>query len=411
MNQPAANIETTNTTSVDNHSAHAAVIELARQLISIDSITPNDKGCQQILAAKLEQMGFKCTHLPVNGISNLIAELGDSGPVLAFSGHTDVVSAGDENKWLHHPFEAQISQGNLYGRGIADMKGAIAAQLCALQRYLEEKPLNFRLMLLITSDEEGEADYGTKAMVQYLKDNNKSIHCCLIGEPSCDKKVGDTIKVGRRGAVSGRIKISGKQGHVAYPHLAKNAIYMACDVINRLKNIQWTDQGCHDFPGTSLQITHLDTGEFVDNIIPGTTDVCFNIRYTDKYSEKQIIDLVTQAISPELPDADIHWSHSCSAYLSSLEHNQQPKLIDCLEKAIVKNVGILPKLSTSGGASDGRFIAQICSQVVEFGLLNKTIHQINEHANINDIIQLEILYFDMFQNFGDAVIAANSTDT
>lgn len=384
------------------------------ELMYRPSVTPLDAGCQNWLAEKLIDMGFSCHHFEVNGVKNLIAELlpqafsvpGDqySGPLckelalktIAFAGHTDVVPAGDLQKWHSNPFEPQVTASQLIGRGAADMKTGLAAMLAATERALKDNAdIQCRYLWLVTSDEEGEAEFGSKAIKAYLDQKGIQIDQCIVGEPSAKYSTGDTIKVGRRGAISAKMNVFGKQGHVAYPQYADNAIHKMARVINVLESIQW-DEGSDDFPGTSLQITHIDSGEFTDNIVPAKCSICFNIRYSHNYSQAALENLIHSRVSALTADFELEWERPCEPYFTATQ--QGHCLITAVEKSIHKNTGKFPVLSTAGGTSDGRFFASETTQVVELGVPNQTIHQVNESINLSDLVTLEDIYTDLLMN-------------
>ncbi|GAA0353143.1 succinyl-diaminopimelate desuccinylase [Bowmanella denitrificans] len=370
-------------------------IAYSQELIRRRSITPDDQGCQLWLADKLSRLGFSCQHFEVEGVSNLLAILGQGQKTLAFAGHTDVVPPGPLDKWLCDPFAGQIIDNELIGRGAADMKTGVAAMLAATERFLAAKqPFNQRLVWLITSDEEGEAEFGSKVLKAELDRQNIHLDYCLVGEPTASRQTGDTVKVGRRGAISARLKVLGKQGHVAYPQYADNAIHKMGKVIAALNNINW-DCGSDDFPGTSLQITHIDSGAFTDNIVPAQCSICFNIRYSHRYDLASLQQLIQETLLPVTNGFELQWERPCEPYFTSQDsHNS---LIHEVEQAIFHNTGKFPVLSTSGGTSDGRFFAGARTQVVELGVPNRTIHQVNERVHIADLIALEDIYTEVLQ--------------
>lgn len=368
----------------------ARSIQYSQELITRPSITPNDKGCQQWLASQLAAMGFECVHLPMNGVSNLIASLGQGEQIIGFAGHTDVVPPGPLEKWSVDPFAGTIVGNELIGRGAADMKTGVAAMLAATERFLASGELNnTRLMWLITSDEEGEAEYGSKVIQHWLDKQNIQLTHCIVGEPTALQYTGDVIKVGRRGAISARLNIKGKQGHVAYPQYADNAIHKMAKVLNALNHIQW-DKGSEDFPGTSLQVTHVDSGDFTDNIVPARCQICFNIRYSHRFSQQQLMDLIETTIQQQSDDFELEWERACEPYFTAAQ--EQNSLITAVEQAIHRNTGRFPLLSTAGGTSDGRFFSKGKTQVVEVGVPNQFIHQINERINIAELVTLEAIF-------------------
>ena len=381
--------------------APARSIYFAEVLMARASITPQDAGCQSYLIYKLEKLGFFCEKYTINGVSNLIARWGQGPNHFAFSGHTDVVPPGPLDKWKSPPFSPVISKNKLYGRGAADMKTGIAAMLAATERTiasLDKEKVSF--WWLITSDEEGEAEWGSKWIAEYLASKNVQLDMCLVGEPSASASTGDTIKIGRRGSLSGTIHIAGKQGHVAYPKTAVNAIHKASNVINALTQHPF-DKGSDDFPGTTLQITHMDTGSFTDNIVPSAVRIEFNVRYSWQFNQNSLSVLLRSIINSIDTEAEVSFSRPCEAYLSKPKSNAEHCLIACVEKAIKGATGRYPVISTSGGTSDGRFFASEHTQVVEVGVPNTTIHQINEHIHVSDLLTLEDIYTDILKYVGE----------
>ena len=381
--------------------APARSIYFAEVLMARASITPQDAGCQSYLIYKLEKLGFFCEKYTINGVSNLIARWGQGPNHFAFSGHTDVVPPGPLDKWKSPPFSPVISKNKLYGRGAADMKTGIAAMLAATERTiasLDKEKVSF--WWLITSDEEGEAEWGSKWIAEYLASKNVQLDMCLVGEPSASASTGDTIKIGRRGSLSGTIHIAGKQGHVAYPKTAVNAIHKASNVINALTQYPF-DKGSDDFPGTTLQITHMDTGSFTDNIVPSAVRIEFNVRYSWQFNQNSLSVLLRSIINSVDAEAEVSFSRPCEAYLSKPKCNAEHCLIACVEKAIKGATGRYPIISTSGGTSDGRFFASEHTQVVEVGVPNTTIHQINEHIHVSDLLTLEDIYTDILKYVGE----------
>lgn len=381
------------------------------QLIHRPSITPDDAGCQQYLTRVLQRLGMHCHAFEVEGVSNLVAKIGTGKTRIAFAGHTDVVPAPYPEQWSADPFTLTDDDGLLIGRGVADMKGGIAAMLTAFEHALPHLNLDaFTFYFLITSDEEGEAEYGTAEIMEYLKQLNEVPHYCIIGEPSSQTKVGDVIKVGRRGSVSGEVVIQGVQGHVAYPHDANNAAHKAMMLGRWLSELSW-DEGSKDFPGSQLQITSIDTGTWTDNIIPGQCTLRFNVRYSHKQSQEQIIKRITDGLmqlKQLTKNIDIKWSRPCKPYFTSgssivdeasqninIPTHIAPLDIDLIaevERAIFNELKLFPRLSMSGGTSDGRFIAAAGCQVVELGLPNHSIHKTDEHVRKVDLHELTKVY-------------------
>ncbi|NVK24044.1 MAG: succinyl-diaminopimelate desuccinylase [Gammaproteobacteria bacterium] len=364
-------------------------MEHLRQLVHRPSVTPNDAGCQSYISRILNRLGFEIDMFEVNDVTNMIAKIGEGDIRIAFSGHTDVVPANNVQDWTVDPFALTEKDGVIFGRGVADMKGGIAAMLAALEQALPSMDLNsYCFYVLITSDEEGEAEYGTKEIIQRLADNNEVPHMCIVGEPTSAETTGDVIKVGRRGAISGEVLVKGKQGHVAYPKNANNASHKAMALGKWLTELSW-DEGSTDFPGSHLQITGLSTGEWTDNIIPGECTINFNVRYSNKQTEDDIKLRISSGLlqlKQLTQDLTIRWSRSCLPYHTSGE------LIDEVEKSIFDVTQRFPRLSTSGGTSDGRFIAQFGAQVVELGVPNHSIHQVDENVKLKDLLDLQHLY-------------------
>ena len=368
-------------------------LELAKSLISKPSITPDDLGCQAIMIDRLNKIGFEIHPLKFGDVDNFWAVHGDSGPLFAFAGHTDVVPAGDENAWNTKPFEPTIKDGYLYGRGAADMKGGLASMVTATEKFIKENPNHKgRIAFLITSDEEGVAVNGTVKVMDYLKANEQKIDYCLLGEPSSTSSTGDVIKNGRRGSLNGVLKVNGKQGHVAYPHLAKNPIHLVSPALDDLCNQEW-DNGNDYFPATSFQISNMHSGDGVTNVIPGDAQVKFNFRYSTETNKENLQKKVHEILDLHNLDYSIEWSHSGYPFLT-------PKgaLVSACVEAIKKTKGIDTELSTSGGTSDGRFIAQEGTQVVELGPVNATIHQINESVLVQDLDDLSEIYYQVLRN-------------
>ena len=368
-------------------------LELAKSLINKPSITPDDCGCQAIMIDRLKKIGFEIYPLKFGDVENFWAVHGNSGPLFAFAGHTDVVPAGDENAWNTKPFEPTIKNGYLYGRGAADMKGGLASMVTATEKYLKENPNhNGRIAFLITSDEEGVAVNGTVKVMEFLNESNQKIDYCLLGEPSSTSITGDVIKNGRRGSLNGVLKINGKQGHVAYPHLAKNPIHLVSPALDDLCKQEW-DNGNDYFPATSFQISNMHSGDGVTNVIPGDAQVMFNFRYSTETTKEELQKKVHEILDSHNLDYSIEWSHSGYPFLTP-----KGELVSACFQAIKKTKGIETELSTSGGTSDGRFIAQEGTQVVELGPVNATIHQVNESVLVQDLDDLSEIYYQVLVN-------------
>lgn len=365
------------------------VIKLAQQLIQRKSISPNDAGCQHLLTEYLQRKGFYIEPMHFMDTENLWAyhKGSDPGPTLLFAGHTDVVPAGDESQWVVPPFSATLKNGYLYGRGAADMKGALAAMIVAAERFVTAYPQHRgRLAFLITSDEEAKATNGTVKVVETLMQRNEHIDFCIVGEPSSIKKMGDVIKNGRRGSLTANLIIHGIQGHVAYPNLAENPIHKAIPMLQELTTTIW-DQGNAFFPATSMQIANINAGTGSNNIIPGDLFIQFNFRFSSELTVEKIKQHVIQLIDRYQLRYDLQWSLSGNPFLT-----EPGELVDVVKQTIQQYTGIIPTLSTDGGTSDGRFIAQMGTQIIEFGPINATIHKVDEHVKIADLQILSKIY-------------------
>ena len=365
------------------------LLECLSRLIEQPSVSPDDANCQTIIQQYLEACGFHCTSLPSPPVDNLWACHGHGAPCLVFAGHTDVVPAGNLNHWQSPPFTPSLRDGVLYGRGSADMKGALAAMLVAIERFVKHKPQHAgSIGFIITSGEEGEyCQQGTPVVMEYLAEQGIAIDYGLVGEPSCEKRLGDTIKIGRRGSLHGELIVHGKQGHVAYPHLAKNPLHHALPALHALVQTKW-DEGNEDFPASTLQISHIHAGEGASNVIPGSLQVQFNIRFSNVHHpdtlKKRIIAVLQEH---HLQHYDLNWRLSGLPFLSPKGH-----LRESLQSIIYQHTGIEATLSTGGGTSDARFIAPYGIEVLEFGLRRHSIHQANEHIKINELEQLCEIY-------------------
>ena len=372
------------------------IVSLAQDLIRRPSISPNDAGCQQLIAERLAKLWFSIDWLPFNDTLNLWAKHGNGEPVIAFAGHTDVVPTGDENHWTYPPFEAKIVGDMLYGRGAADMKGSLAAMVVAAEEYVKANPHHAgTIALLITSDEEAAAKDGTVRMVETLMARGENITYCLVGEPSCAQTLGDVVKNGRRGSITGNLYIQGVQGHVAYPHLAENPIHKAVPFLQELTTYQW-DKGNEFFPPTGLQIANIHAGTGSNNVIPGEFYVQFNLRYCTEITDDMIKQKVAQMLEKYGLNYRIEWNLSGKPFLT-----KPGKLLNALVDAVQDTMDITPKLETGGGTSDGRFIALMGAEVVEFGPLNATIHKVNECVNVNDLGNCGRIYYQMLVNLLD----------
>ena len=362
------------------------VIELTQQLIRRPSLSPDDAGCQALLIARLEAIGFHIEPMNIDDTLNVWATRGQ-GETLAFAGHTDVVPPGDANRWINPPFEPTIRDGMLFGRGAADMKGSLAAMVVAAERFVAAHPQHKgRLAFLITSDEEASAANGTVKVVERLMARNERLDYCLVGEPSSTEVVGDVVKNGRRGSMTANLTVHGVQGHVAYPHLADNPVHRAMPALNELVAVEW-DQGNEFFPPTSMQIANVQAGTGSNNVIPGELFVQFNFRFSTELTDAMIRQRVAELLDRHQLRYTIEWKLSGQPFLTS-----RGKLVDAVVNAVAHYNEIKPQLLTTGGTSDGRFIARMGAQVVELGPVNATIHKINECVKASDLQMLSRMY-------------------
>lgn len=362
-------------------------LQLASDLISRASVTPEDAGCQELMRGRLAALGFECQNLPFDDVTNFWARRGDSAPLLVFAGHTDVVPAGPLDQWQSDPFTPQVREGLLYGRGAADMKGSLAAMVTACEAFLADHPHHKgSIGFLITSDEEGPAVNGTVKVVERLQQRGEKIDWCLVGEPSSSRRVGDVIKNGRRGSLNGKLTVRGRQGHVAYPHLAANPIHLAAPALAELAAIEW-DQGNEHFPPTSFQISNLHAGTGAENVIPGELQLMFNLRYSTALTEQEIRARIEGLLDRHGLDYSLAWRLSGQPFLTAAG-----ELVDAARAAIREVAHIDAELSTSGGTSDGRFIAPTGAQVLELGPINATIHQVNECVAVTALDELTEMY-------------------
>lgn len=367
-------------------------LDLTIDLISRPSVTPEDKGCQTMLAQRLEKLGFTCEHMRFADVDNLWARLGTEGPLLCFAGHTDVVPTGPVEDWQSDPFQPEIRNGLLYGRGAADMKGSIAAFTTACERFLAgRRDINGSIAFLITSDEEGPSINGTIKVVEALEARKEKITWALVGEPSSTDKVGDVIKNGRRGSLGCELTIKGIQGHVAYPHLAKNPLHSFAPALAELTATQW-DNGNDHFPPTTFQVSNIHSGTGATNVIPGECQVIFNFRFSTEQTPDTLKTRVHEILDRHNVDYDINWILSGMPFLTAAG-----ELVEASQQAIQDITGYATRLSTAGGTSDGRFIAPTGAQVLELGPRNETIHQVDECVSVEDLDTLSAIYESMLE--------------
>jgi len=371
------------------------VLDLTKNLIARRSITTEDAGCLELIAARLAPLGFTCERIDSTGptglVRNLWARWGTAKPLIVFAGHTDVVPPGPVEKWASDPFVPTERNGMLYGRGAADMKTSVAAAVVAVERLLSNSQPNGSIAFLLTSDEEGDATDGTVKVIETLKARGETLDCCIVGEPTSVSKQGDMIKNGRRGSLSGKLIVKGIQGHVAYPEKVKNPIHLAAPALAELAASHW-DAGNDYFPPTSFQISNIHAGTGVTNVVPGTCEILFNFRFSTASSADDLQNRVHAILDKHNLEYDLHWTLGGRPFLTT-----PGRLVDALTKAIQDEAGITPELSTSGGTSDGRFIADICPEVVEFGPINATIHKIDECVALADIEPLARIYEHTFR--------------
>ena len=361
-----------------------STLELARELVRRPSITPDDAGCQALLAEHLRPLGFRTRPMPFGAVSNLWARRGTEPPLFVFLGHTDVVPPGPEDAWTTPPFDPVLRDGFLHGRGAADMKGSLAAMVSACERFTARRPEpRGSIAFLVTSDEEGPAVDGTRRVIDGLTD---SIDWCVVGEPSSDERAGDTIKHGRRGSLNGRLAVHGVQGHIAYPDRTVNPIHGACAALAEILEIAW-DEGSADFPPTRFQVSNVRAGTGAVNVIPGSLEALFNLRYSPALTHTEIMARVESVLDRHAIRWEIEWQHSAAPFLT-----RGGRLLDAARSAVREVAGIDPILSTAGGTSDGRFVAPTGAEVLELGPVNATIHQVDERVSSADLDRLSRMY-------------------
>ena len=375
----------------------SGALELAKELIARRSVTPEDGGCQQLLAARLSRAGFRCEPMQCGAVTNLWARRGTEHPVVCFAGHTDVVPTGPLTEWHSDPFVPTVREGKLYGRGAADMKSSIAAFVVAAERFVAERS-NHRgsIALLLTSDEEGPAVDGTVRVVEKLKARNETIDYCIVGEPSSVDTLGDTLKIGRRGSLSAHLVVRGVQGHVAYPHLVKNPIHLLAPALAELVRTQW-DKGNESFPPTSFQISNIHAGTGAGNVVPGAVEVDFNFRFSTESTDASLKTRVEAVLRKHALDHAVDWTLGAKPFLS-----KRGRLADIVLEAGKRRSGSNGELSTTGGTSDARFIIDICPEVIEIGPVNMSIHKLNEHIALDELEVLPLIYLDTLRALLDA---------
>src|SRR3954463_1297622 len=366
-----------------------ATLELAKELIARKSVTPEDGGCQQLIARRLERVVFGCESMPFGEVTNLWARRGAARPLVCFAGHTDVVPTGPLSEWHSDPFIPTIRDGKLYGRGAADMKSSIAAFVTASEAFTKERPQHSgAIALLLTSDEEGPAVDGTVRVVEELKRRKEAVDYCIVGEPTSVDGLGDTLKNGRRGSLSGKLVVRGIQGHVAYPHLVKNPVHLAAPALAELAKTQW-DKGNESFPPTSFQVSNIHAGTGVGNVVPGSGEVDFNFRFSTENDDASLKKKVEAILGKHGLDYSLAWTLGAKPFLAA-----RGKLLKVVAEAVKKNTRRTPEPSTTGGTSDARFIVEICPEILELGPVNMSIHKLNEHIDVEELAQLERIYLD-----------------
>ena len=369
-----------------------AALELAKELIGRRSVTPEDGGCQEVIAKRLACAGFKCESMKFGEVTNLWARRGDGKPLVCFAGHTDVVPTGPLGEWHSDPFVPTIRDGKLYGRGAADMKSSIAAFVVATEIFLKERPGHSgSIALLLTSDEEGPAVDGTVRVVETLKRRNELIDYCIVGEPTSVDWLGDMLKNGRRGSLSGKLTVRGIQGHVAYPHLVKNPVHLLAPALAELAKTQW-DKGNESFPPTSFQVSNIHAGTGAANVVPGSVEVDFNFRFSTESSDESLRKRVFSILEKHGLEYTVDWTLGAKPFLS-----KNGRLAQTVQEAGKRHTGRNAELSTTGGTSDARFIIEICPEVIELGPVNASIHKLNEHIELPQLEMLPRIYLDILR--------------
>jgi succinyl-diaminopimelate desuccinylase len=364
-------------------------LELARELIARRSVTPADGGCQGLVAERLGAAGFRIEDASVNGVTNLWARRGDARPLVCFAGHTDVVPPGPLEQWRSDPFAPTVRDGRLYGRGAADMKSSIASFVVAVEQFVAERPAHAgSIALLLTSDEEGPSVDGTARVVERLRARGESIDYCIVGEPSSSKDLGDTVRIGRRGSLTARLTVRGIEGHVAYPDQVRNPIHQLAPALAELAATEW-DRGNDAFPPTSFQVSNFNAGTGVENVVPGQAQLICNFRFSTASTDAQLRARFEEVLRKHRLDYGIAWTLGGKPFLSG-----RGRLLEAVQRAVQAHAGRAPQLSTGGGTSDGRFIIDICPEVVELGPVNASIHKLNEHIELEALERLPLIYLD-----------------
>ena len=374
------------------------MIELLQNLLKIKSISPNDMGCFNVIENELKEIGFNCERINYLNVENLYATTGDSGKLLCFLGHTDVVPTGPEEKWKYPPFSATIDGDILYGRGAADMKASVTAFIESAKEFINESSeINFRLGILLTSNEEGTAKDGfIDQIIEKMIEGNEIIDFCLVGEPTSSKKVADCARIGRRGSLGGHLKIYGKQGHIAYPEKVVNPISLSCDLISNLNNKIW-DNGNDAFDPTSFQISNISSGTGAHNVVPGDLELTFNFRFSPESSEQILKSEFESMLNEQNLNYDLDWELNGLPY-----YTKNNFFIDIVSNSVKEITDYMPELNAKGGTSDGRFVAKMNSEIVELGPVNKSIHQIDEHIKISELWTLKDIYKQILINLNQS---------